>query len=381
MKLLILSHEYPPIGGGGANACFFLARQFAQSGNTVDILTAMYESLPKVEKTESGVNIYRVKCRRKKKEKSSFMEMLSFLCGAWRMAERMENEKKYDKCLVFFGIPSGPIALHLKKKYGLPYVVRFGGGDIPGAQKRFKYIYKVVSPVLRKIWREADALIANSEGLKKRAQRFESRYEISVIENGVDDSFFCPLDGNKEQDGMLKILFVSRLIEGKGLQFVIPDIKEVNESVIKEGKKGIKLLIVGDGPFRQTLENLIKEHGAEQIVSFEGRKDKDEVREYYRDADIFILPSLSEGMPNVVLEAMASGLPIVMTPCEGSKELINGNGIIKKPAEFCEALIKMCTSDEKRRQMGVNSRKLVQECFEWEQIAERYLALIAKGTV
>ena len=134
MKLLILSHEYPPIGGGGANACFFLARQFAQSGNTVDILTAMYESLPKVEKTESGVNIYRVKCRRKKKEKSSFMEMLSFLCGAWRMAERMENEKKYDKCLVFFGIPSGPIALHLKKKYGLPYVVRFGGGDIPGLE-------------------------------------------------------------------------------------------------------------------------------------------------------------------------------------------------------------------------------------------------------
>lgn len=381
MKLLIISHEYPPIGGGGANACFFLARQFAQSGNTVDVLTAMYEALPKEETTESGVNIYRVKCSRKNKEKSSFAEMLSFLCSAWRKADQMAKEKDYNKCLVFFGIPSGPIALHLKKKYGLSYAVRFGGGDIPGAQKRFKYIYKAVSPILRKIWREADALIANSEGLKKRAQRFESRYEISVIENGVDDRFFCPPDGNKEQDDTIKILFVSRLIEGKGLQFVIPKIKEVNEKVIKESKKSIKLFIVGDGPYRQTLENLTKEHKAEHIVSFEGRKNKDEVKEYYRGADIFILPSLSEGMPNVVLEAMASGLPIVMTPCEGSKELINGNGIIRKPADFCEALIKMCTSEEMRKQMGVNSRKLVQECFEWEQIAGRYLALIAKGTV
>ena len=377
MKILIISHEYPPIGGGGANACFFLARQFAQSGNDVDILTAMYAGLPKTEKTESGVKIYRVNCKRKNKEKSSFAEMLSFLCSAWRKAEKMASVNHYDKCLVFFGIPSGPIAFHLKKKYGLPYVVRFGGGDIPGAQKRFKYIYKVLSPILRKIWGEADALIANSAGLKKRAQRFENRYKIQVIENGVDDQFFCPPDIKKE-DSTLKILFVSRLIEGKGLQFIIPNIKDINNEVAKKVKKGIKLLIVGDGPYRQTLETLTKENGADCIVSFEGRKDKDEVREYYRSADLFILPSLSEGMPNVVLEAMASGLPIVMTPCEGSKELINGNGIISKHDGFGEALIKMCTSDEQRIRMGQSSRTLVQERFRWELIAKKYLVLMGE---
>lgn len=375
MKILIISHEYPPIGGGGANACFFLARQFTQSGNAVDILTAMYEGLPKTEKTESGVTIYRVNCKRKNKEKSSFAEMLSFLCNAWHQAEKMARENNYDKCLVFFGIPSGPIALHLKKKYGLPYVVRFGGGDIPGAQKRFKYIYMIVSPILRKIWKEADALIANSEGLKKRAQRFESRYKISVIENGVDDVFFCPSDIKKEDD-ILKILFVSRLIEGKGLQFVIPKLKDINDEVVKKSSKNIKLLIVGDGPYRETLEKLTKENGVDCFVSFEGRKNKDEVRDYYRNADLFILPSLSEGMPNVVLEAMASGLPIVMTPCEGSKELIDGNGIISKPNGFSEALIKMCTSDDKRKKMGQTSRKLVQESFRWEFIARKYLALM-----
>lgn len=378
MKILIVSHEYPPIGGGGANACFFLAREFAKSGNDVDILTAMYEGLSEVERTESGVNLYRVKCKRKNKEKSSFAEMLSFLCSAWRKAEAMARENHYDKCLVFFGIPSGPIALHLKNKYGLPYVVRFGGGDIPGAQKRFKYIYAVVSPILRTIWRKADALIANSEGLKKRAQRFESRYEISVIENGVDDQFFSP-SGRENETDTLKILFVSRLIEGKGLQFVIPKMKNINAQVVQKSKKSIKLFIVGDGPYREALEKLTKENGAEDIVSFEGRKNKDEVRTYYRNADLFILPSLSEGMPNVVLEAMACGLPIVMTPCEGSKELINGNGMISKPETFDEALIKMCTSEDKRKMMGQNSRTLVQECFRWESIAVRYLTLMTNG--
>ncbi|MBD5469532.1 MAG: glycosyltransferase family 4 protein [Lachnospiraceae bacterium] len=375
MKILIISHEYPPLGGGGANACFFLARQFAQSGNDVDILTAMYEGLPKTEKTETGVKIYRVKCKRKNKEKSSFAEMLSFLCSAWRKAEKMARENHYDKCLTFFGIPSGPIALHLKRKYGLPYVVRFGGGDIPGAQKRFKYVYAVVSPILRTIWREADALIANSEGLKKRAQRFEKRYEISIIENGVDDQFFCPLEEKAEGD-ILKILFVSRLIEGKGLQFVIPKVKDINAQVAQKGKKGIELLIVGDGPYRTILEKITKENEVEDLVRFEGRKNKDEVREYYRNADLFILPSLSEGMPNVVLEAMATGLPIVMTPCEGSKELINGNGIISKVEEFDKALVEMCISDDKRKIMGQTSRKLVEEHFRWKVSAQKYLFLM-----
>lgn len=380
MKILIISHEYPPIGGGGANACFFLARQFAQNGNDVDVLTAMYEDLPKTEKTESGVTIYRVNCKRENKEKSSFAEMLSFLYNAWHKAEKMADKNNYDKCLVFFGIPSGPIALHLKKKYKLPYVVRFGGGDIPGAQKRFKYIYMAVSPILRKIWREADALIANSEGLKKRAQRFESRYDICVIENGVDDQFFCPSDRN-EKDDTLRILFVSRLIEGKGLQFVIPKVKAINAEVMKRSQKSIKLLIVGDGPYKETLEKITKENEAECIVSFEGRKNKDEVREYYRSADLFILPSLSEGMPNVVLEAMASGLPIVMTPCEGSKELISENGIISRLDDFDKALIKLCTSEEQRETMGHNSRKRVQENFKWERIAGKYLELMLKGNI
>lgn len=374
MKILIVSHEFPPIGGGGANACFFLSREFARLGNEVTVVTAQYQELPEKELTEDQVQIYRVKCKRTNKEKSNFYEMFTFLCSAWKLTDKLCIEEQYDKCLVFFGIPSGPIALHLKHKYKLPYVVRFGGGDIPGAQKRFKYVYMILAPIIRKIWREADALIANSDGLKQRALGFEDKYSVSIIENGVDNQFFVPVERTKCEE--IKILFVSRLIEGKGLQFIIPHLKEVQEKVHSQCSQSIRLVIVGDGPYRNALEQLVETTGTQDLVSFEGRKDKQQVREYYQAADMFILPSLSEGMPNVVLEAMASGLPILMTPCEGSKELVTDNGFICSHDEMAEKIILLCTDEALRLSMGQKSLRNVEDNFQWESIGKRYLKMM-----
>jgi glycosyltransferase involved in cell wall biosynthesis len=374
MKLLIVSHEYPPIGGGGANACFFLAREIARKGNSVTVVTAMFENLPYEEITDEGVKIYRVKCKRSNKEKSSFKEMLSYLVSAMKKTDVLLQREKFDKCLVFFGIPSGPIALRLKHKYKIPYVVRFGGGDIPGAQKRFKYIYVVLAPIIRKIWQNAESLIANSEGLKLRAQGFEDKYPITVIENGVDNQFFAPVA--KEDSGTVKILFVSRIIEGKGLQYLIPNLNEINEKVNDICGKNIKLVIVGDGPYRGELEKIASKFNSDKFVSFEGRKDREDVKKYYQSADIFVLPSLSEGMPNVVLEAMACGLPIIMTPCEGSKELVTDNGIITSLEDLKDNMVKLCSDKALRNEMGQKSLEHINEKFQWETIASRYIELL-----
>ncbi len=93
-------------------------------------------------------------------------------------------------------------------------------------------------------------------------------------------------------------------------------------------------------------------------------------------ADLFVLPSLSEGMPNVVLEAMASGLAIVMTPCEGSRELVTDNGIIASLDGFSEALLRVCVDEEERIRMGHNSLRRVEAHFRWESIGERYLSVL-----
>lgn len=382
MNILIVSHEYPPIGGGGANACFYLAKNYAALGHKVTILTACFKELPQ-EEENNNVHIIRVKALRKKEDKSTFLEMFSFLYSAWLKVGQIVKQKKFDVCQIFFGIPSGPIGMYLKKKYSIPYVIRFGGGDIPGAQKRFSLLYKLLAPAIRNIWKNADALAANSTVLKQKALQFENRYPIDIISNGVDSDFFARgklkenpkmVDSGKS-DGEINVLFVSRLIQGKGLQYIIPEMQRVN---IACGRK-VLLTIVGDGPYREELERITSESRAELYVAFEGKKNKKELYDYYSRADLFILPSESEGMPNVVLEAMAMGLPILMTPCGGSEELIADNGRIEPIERFVDALIEMCNDEQERINMGRQSELLARAKFSWQEKAKEYIAVFERS--
>lgn len=377
MKILVVSHEYPPIGGGGANACFFLTEEYARLGHQVTIITSAFGKLPQ-EVVRHNIHIIRVKALRKKEDKSTFAEMLSYLFSAWYHVRKLIKKERFDVCQVFFGIPSGPIGLYLKIKCHIPYVIRFGGGDIPGAQKRFAFIYKVLSPAIRMIWGNAEALVANSVILKERAQKFENRYCINVIANGVDNNFFTRKEeaacNRNVENHTINILFVSRLIRGKGLQYIIPEMRRISV----ECGQSIKLIIVGDGPYREELERITREMAMQDFVWFEGKKNKQELYSYYEKADLFILPSESEGMPNVVLEAMAMGLPVIMTPCGGSEELIKGNGRIVPIDGFADAMIALCRDRESRIRMGKQSAILTRTKFSWQEKAGDYVSLFKR---
>ena len=164
---------------------------------------------------------------------------------------------------------------------------------------------------------------------------------------------------------------MSRLIERKGLQFVISKMGKI----IKDNRRKIKLIVVGDGPYRKQLESLVIENHLEQYIIFEGYKDKAEIVKYYQEADIFILPSQKEGMPNVVLEAMACGLPIVISPCEGSEELVTNNGIIVEQERFVDELGKLLQDSLLMKEMAFASRKKAVEEFSWKGIVAQYLEL------
>lgn len=368
----MISHEYPPIGGGGANACMYLSREYAKEHHDVTIVSVWYEGQPEVEDSQ-GVHIIRVKSKRNYKEHCGFLEMADYLCKAWPIVKSLEKAQHFDVCQVFFGIPSGPIGYGLRKKYGVPYIIRFGGGDIPGFQDRFAFLYKLIGPFLKGIWDHADALIANSEGLRKLALDFYDKNSVDVIYNGVDTNKFYPSVKNKSSrdtnEESIKLLFVSRLIERKGLQFVIPRLKDIE----KKSHKKVSLLIVGDGPYREELQKIAEIHECKDMICFVGQKDKTELLSYYQQADIFILPSKKEGMPNVVLEAMACGLPIVMTPCEGSEELVSDNGMISPIDTFADMITKLCINAELRRDMGQNSLASVEKNFQWKSVGRKYM--------
>lgn len=370
MKILVISHEFPPIGGGGANACLFLAKGYAERGHKVTVVTVWYEGLQEHE-IWNGVEIYRVRSKRKYKEHCSFKEMASYLLKALPFTDKLERKNSYDMCQVFFGIPSGPIGYWLKKRYKLPYIIRFGGGDIPGFQERFSALYKVIGPFLKIIWKNAEALIANSEGLRKFASDFYDRSPIEVIHNGVDADKYFP-NSRKRDENLINLVFVSRLIERKGLQFLIPQLRDISARI----EKNLQLTIVGDGPYREKLEQDVKKYQVENIVKFIGQKNKDELPVYYQTGDIFVFPSKREGMPNAVLEAMACGLPIIMTHCEGSDELVTTNGVVTDSEKFADNIVQLANDDNIRKKYGEESRRIIEEQFGWNKIVEQYLNVL-----
>ncbi|SFO22016.1 Glycosyltransferase involved in cell wall bisynthesis [Pseudobutyrivibrio sp. UC1225] len=386
MNIIVISHEYPPIGGGGANACLNLTKEYIEKGNNVDIITTWFEGLSEFEEKNIGsgiLRIYRLKSRRAHLEHCSFKEMLDYLIKAFSFSKKLVNEKeaigqKYDVCQIFFGIPSGPVGLYLKRRYKIPYVIRFGGGDIPGFQDRFSFVYKVIGPCVKIIWRNADALVANSEGLKFLAYDFCDKYPVKVIPNGVDTAYYYPNENGILIGDEVVLLFISRLIERKGLQYIIPSLNKIEE----QSSRKIKLLIVGDGPYRSELESLSEKYGARDKIEFVGQKNKDELLQYYQQGDLFVFPSKKEGMPNAVLEAMACGLPVVMSPCQGSKELINGNGIVANSDLECfdEYIIKLLqSSDENIKRMAAISRKRAENEFSWSNVADEYLKIFKEN--
>ncbi len=375
MKILAVSHEYPPLGGGGANAANHLLNGLVDRGHAVTLITTAYDR-PSV--SNKGFTIIGVPSARKRKDSCSFAEMADFVLKARKTAVKAVREastsgQSYDLCLVFFGIPSGPIGYWIKREFGIPYIIRFGGGDIPGFQKRFTKAYKLLAPAIRTIWKHADARIANSRGLKEMALSFCDRYDFAVIPNGVDTEFFKPATDRTETDE-IKILFVSRLIERKGLQHVIPMLKALSSTT----EKRIRLLVVGEGPYHERLRQIAKEQQVTEMVCFLGEKRGEELAGIYRQADIFILPSSNEGMPNVVLEAMASGLPVVMTPCQGSRELMEDNGYVADLSFFCNHLLRLINDEALRIRMGRASRRRAETSFSWSRTVSGYEEILAK---
>jgi glycosyltransferase involved in cell wall biosynthesis len=147
---------------------------------------------------------------------------------------------------------------------------------------------------------------------------------------------------------------------------------------VDQGKKNgldIELNIAGDGNMRTKLENLANEISVADRVNFLGRIDPEKMPEVYRENHIFIMSSAHEGMSNAMLEAMASGLPIVTTRCEGVDELVEDNGIVvdRADARSIADAIKSLVEDEHLYQRMCAKARQRAENFTWTAVADKYI--------
>lgn len=260
-------------------------------------------------------------------------------------------------------IPTGVVASLVSKRLGIPMVLTVHGSDGKflegGALKRIGSRFSLTS---------ANRIVTVSDALRFRVLEFEPKVDavIRTIHNGIELSSFPFV---KKVSDAQRLLWVGRMTEEKGVNHLIRAMKEV-VSVYP----GASLRLVGDGPLRNDLEALVSELGLGECVEFAGEKPRYELPGMYAWCDMLVMPSLSEGLPTVLLEAMATGRPVVASRVGGIPELLKHGetGYMVPPEradELASAIIGLLGKPELMEKMGLASRKVVEDTHSWDAIA------------
>jgi glycosyltransferase involved in cell wall biosynthesis len=381
MNILLINYEYPPIGGGAATATNAIAGHLTSLGHTVTVLTSRFRDL-KGEIREGDVRVVRCPAIRKNPDRSGILEMFSFLLAAGLMLVSVIRTHRIEASIVFFSFPCGPLGLWGLKRGNVPYVISLRGGDVPGNEAALATLHKLLTPMRRLIFRRSVAVVANSPGLKEMSERVDP-YPVHVIPNGVDTDFFSPIANcGKAGHRPFVFLFVGRLQIAKNLFYLFDHVASLRCS----GVGAFVLHLVGDGPQHNGLKSYAKTLGIEDCLVWHGWVDKESLREIYRRADCLVNPSLCEGMPNVVLEAMACGLPVIASRVPGNDAVVHHGESgwlfdLDTPDTFLTMLRKAMEDPGEARRMGQRGRAWVLEDFSWRKVAQAYADLFSGPTV
>lgn len=272
------------------------------------------------------------------------------------------------------------MAMREAQRAGVPYVVAPQGSLETwalGRSSKLKSLYGLLGE--RRLYDEAAAMQALTETESRQCREFGIKAPSAILPNGVDLQVVDAPEGElklRERFGLSKesrvLLFLSRVFPKKGLDLLIPAFA----SVLKE-LPDWHLVIAGDDAgsgYRREMEELAHSNGGEGRIWFLGEVQGAEKFAALRDADAFTLSSYSEGLPVAVVEAMASRLPVLITPgCNIPEAESREAGWICKPTrEAMERTLRSALADPaelKRR--GGRARSLVEEVFNWPRIAER----------
>ena len=305
----MINYEYPPLGGGAGTATRETALALARLGHAVTVLTSGFRGLPPQE-NDGGVSVIRVPTLRRHAGHSTPFEMAVFTLSALRRAPAVAAAFRPDVAVCWFSIPSGIVGRRLLHRTGVPYMVSLRGGDVPGFHPgALAAWHRLTLPMTRGIWRSAAAVTTNADNLRQLALRVAPGLDITVIPNGVDTERFHPVAEKQPDPARQTVLFVGRLNSQKGLDALLSALGRIRDRPPSD----FHLVLAGAGPEENRLKEQAGKLGLSNMVEFRGWIPPERIPGIYREADFLVLPSRDEGMPNVALEAMASGLPVITT--------------------------------------------------------------------
>ncbi len=380
MRLLIVNYEYPPVGAGAGNASWSLAQTLSQRGHQVSVITSAFCEY-RGANVEAGVRVHRIPAGRRRLDRSTKWQMLRFAASGLVFAPRVVRTENPEQVIAFFTIPSGIVAYWLKALYRLPYVISLRGGDVPDLVPELNLIHHRLAWLRRTILGSARAVVANSKALAELSARVDP-FRVEVIPNGVDSTMFRPpdLEPSLDPDSPLRILFAGRLQTQKNLELLLDELARLSS----EGRIGFRLHVAGDGPLGESLHQQAERLEIGRHIVWHCWVEKPALITLYQNVDCFVNPSLYEGLPNTVLEAMACGLPVIASRVPGHDALVleGETGFLfalEEPMQLGRALGKILRDRAAARRLGAKGRVRVHEMFSWDAVTTQYLDLLERG--
>lgn len=342
-----VSGYYPPHIGGVEVVVEEVAREQAKQGYQVNVFTSNIgsEGAPDVL-YEKGVTVRRIRS-------TEFAHTpIMWLLPYWliRLPKKSVLHVHIAQCL----FPE--IALIASKIRKLKFILHFHlDVEQSGILGPLFLLYKKY--ILGFVLRRAEKIVVFSEIQKVfliKTYSVKSK-KICIIPNGVNEKYFISKNIKKTVTNPFRLLYVGRFSVQKRLDRIIDAVSLLSFPV--------ELIFVGDGEDRSDLEEQVKKRSLMNVI-FVGKKTPDEVREYLKMADAFVIPSEKEGMPIAVLEAMAAGLPVVASDVVGLHELVEGVGVLVQnptPENFASKITKLYTDRDMYIRMSRNGVKKAKE--------------------
>lgn len=219
---------------------------------------------------------------------------------------------------------AGAPASRIGKIYGLPVIITEHSSAFPRRLLGWDEVLKA-----RFAFQRANIVLPVSRALQQGIEAYGIKAHFTIVPNVVDTNIFHPGPLPKPKINPKRLLFVGFLLPVKGLNYLLNAL-----AMLHQDRNDWHIDIVGDSPLRVEYEQMAKELGLENKVTFHGFKPKSKIAEFMRQADLFILPSIWENMPCVLIESMCCGLPIVSTTVGGIPEIVpNSCGILVPPAD------------------------------------------------
>ena len=357
MKIALLSEKYTPDIGGLAISTGRMGYLLASAGHDVRVFAPTL-NLPASEKRtlpHSGVSVTRFGAHKRVDDT---------LVDWFELIVEEHKREPFDLLHAYFLPQAGFVATYAGKYLNIPSVVSIRGNDIERAAfdpSKFSHVMYALQ--------NASAVTTNASELAKKAKAFIDR-EVTLIPNGIDVDLFKPMPKNKMLletlglDNLPVIGFVGELREKKGLKTLLSGYTQANK------KRPAILLIVGEvrtGEDKQAFDEFVSANPNTKII-VTGYISHNDLPAYYSLMDIFVHPSLRDGMPNAILEAMACEKVVIATPVGGATDVIedgkNGALINVNDAEaLAESILQLLSQPEKRRAISKSAREAVIHLF------------------